>query len=244
MAKPSTVFTNINTPLAYSYGTNVVSGPVAYSSYAHVAGPAAVHVPGPITARLATPTAFHVPGSITTHLATPAVTTYTAPALAPTAVVASAPIVAAPAVVKSQYHAQDELGQASYGHAEPFQQHNAVQDAAGNKVGSYSYVAPNGEIIAANYVADALGYRVASNALPVGPNTLPVAVADTPEVVAARAAHLSAHAEVKSRARRSIVAAHHVPLVGSYYAAAPLYRPATLRTVVNTPAHAVSYHVY
>jgi len=34
---------------------------------------------------------------------------------------------AAPVSLRTQYHAQDVLGQASYGHAEPFQTHNAVQ---------------------------------------------------------------------------------------------------------------------
>lgn len=119
------------------------------------------------------------------------------------------------------------------------------QDAAGSKIGSYSYVAPNGQVISANYVADGLGYRVASNALPVGP----AAIGDTPEVSAARAAHLAEHAAVKSRSRRSVVA----PAAVTYtYAAAPLayaaptapfLRPATLTTIVNTPGYAVSYRV-
>jgi hypothetical protein len=34
---------------------------------------------------------------------------------------------AAPVSVRTQYHAQDVLGQASYGHAEPLQTHNAIQ---------------------------------------------------------------------------------------------------------------------
>jgi hypothetical protein len=51
---------------------------------------------------------------------------YAAPAVAGP-VAYAAPAVAAPVSVKTQYHAQDELGQASYGHAEPFQTHNAIQ---------------------------------------------------------------------------------------------------------------------
>lgn len=39
----------------------------------------------------------------------------------------AAPAVATPVSVHTQYHAQDVLGQASYGHAEPFQTHNAIQ---------------------------------------------------------------------------------------------------------------------
>lgn len=67
---------------------------------------------------------------------------------------------------KSQYHSQNELGEATYGHREPFQSHDAVQDAFGNKVGSFSYVAADGRLLKTDYVADALGYRVKSNAQP------------------------------------------------------------------------------
>lgn len=67
---------------------------------------------------------------------------------------------------KTQYHTQNELGEATYGHAEPTQSHHAVQDAYGNKAGTFSYVSPNGRILTTNYVADQDGYRVASNALP------------------------------------------------------------------------------
>nr|CAD7410984.1 unnamed protein product [Timema cristinae] len=132
---------------------------------------------------------------------------------------------AAPAVavgVRTQYHAQDELGQASYGHAEPFQTHNAVQDASGNKIGSYSYVAPDGQVIKTDYVADGAGYRVASNALPVGPSVVPLPVHDTPEVVAARAAHLAEVAAVHSRSKRGIALGHLPASTGPLAVAAPL----------------------
>lgn len=68
---------------------------------------------------------------------------------------------------KSQYHSQNELGQAAYGHSEPLQTHNAIQDAAGNKAGSFSYVDPSGRVLTTDYVADENGYRVASNAFPI-----------------------------------------------------------------------------
>jgi len=163
---------------------------------------------------------------------------------------------------------QDELGQASYGHSEPTQSHNAVQDAFGNKIGSFSYTAPDGRVLRTDYVADALGYRVASNALPVA-GAAPVA--DTPEVTLARAQHLAEH----RRSRRSAVLlhtpaataplplVHHVaysapaysapvhqlaysaPIAYSSHVAAPLSlsRAATLTQVVNNPGHAVSYRV-
>ncbi|XP_071455038.1 cuticle protein 7-like [Hetaerina americana] len=163
---------------------------------------------------------------------------------------------------KSQYHAQDEFGQASYGHATHDQAHSAVRDAFGGVSGSYSYVNPEGKIVEAHYTADAVhGFRVASNDLPVAP-AVPVApvypelvgpepVQDTPEVVAARAEHLAAHAEAKSRSRRQAILspfayAHHGVLPyahGVLPYAAPAVRPATLTTVVNNPGHAVSYRV-
>nr|CAD7202644.1 unnamed protein product [Timema douglasi] len=139
---------------------------------------------------------------------------------APVAYAAAAPAVAVG--VRTQYHAQDELGQASYGHAEPFQTHNAVQDAHGNKIGSYSYVAPDGQVIKTDYVADGAGYRVASNALPVGPSVLPAPVHDTPEVVAARAAHLAEVAAVHSRSKRGIALGHLPASTGPLAVAAPL----------------------
>lgn len=52
---------------------------------------------------------------------------YSAPA--PLAYSAPVAVAAAPVATatKTQYHAQDELGQASYGHSEPTQTHHAVQ---------------------------------------------------------------------------------------------------------------------
>jgi hypothetical protein len=71
--------------------------------------------------------AFAKPGLLATGaLGYAAPVAYAAPAVAaPVAYAASA--IAAPVSVHTQYHAQDELGQASYGHAEPFQTHNAIQ---------------------------------------------------------------------------------------------------------------------
>jgi len=159
--------------------------------------------------------------------------------LAAPAAVAAPAVVAAPAGVKSQYHSQDELGQASYGHAEPLQSHTAVQDAFGNKIGSFSYVAPNGQVLRTDYVADGAGYRVASNALPVGPGAGPAPVVDTPEVVAARAAHLAVHA----RAKRGVVALGHTPAATAPLAyAAPLAYHAPLAAAPL--AHAYAAHAY
>jgi hypothetical protein len=135
--------------------------------------------------------------------------------------------------LKTQYHTQDGYGQASYGHSEPHQSHNAVQDAAGNKIGSFSYVKPDGHVHRTDYVADAAGYRVASNDLPVGPAAAPAPAvvpvpvhdspvivesptvpAETPEVIAAKVAHFAAHAAARhSLYKRSIYGYAPAPVV-------------------------------
>merc|ERR1712042_322679 len=69
----------------------------------------------------------------------------------------------------SQYHSQDEFGQVSFGHATLGQAHQQTRDFTGAVRGSYTYVNPDGEQVVAHYVADAGGFRVSSNALPVAP---------------------------------------------------------------------------
>lgn len=78
-----------------------------------------------------------------------------------------------------------------------------------------------------NYVADAMGYRVESNDLPVAPMDVPAPVQDTPEVAEAKAKFFQVFEETKSRARRSVpvqTPASTVPLTSAVI-------PAT-RTVV------------
>jgi len=119
---------------------------------------------------------------------------------------AAAPSIIAPAFTKTQYHAQTELGEASYGYAHPGQAHSAVRDAFGNVRGSYAYIDPTGKEVRTNYVADAAGFRVEANNLPVAPEhvlpapaELPVPVGETPEVAQARAEHLQAVEDAKVR---------------------------------------------
>lgn len=103
------------------------------------------------------------------------------------------------------------------------QAHAAVRDAAGNVRGSYAYVNPEGKEVRVEYVADHGGFRVASNALPVGPvapavpAVVPLAapspVQETPEVAQARAAHAVAHQEALARSgrkKRGVVAYSNV----------------------------------
>ena len=106
------------------------------------------------------------------------------------------PYAYAPAFTASQYHSQDELGQASFGYSHPGQAAVNYRDALGNQVGSYAYINPEGKEIRVSYVADSNGFRVLSNALPEGPAplnvALPAPVQDTPEVMEARKAHMRA----------------------------------------------------
>merc|ERR1712198_696452 len=102
----------------------------------------------------------------------------------------------------TQFHAQDEFGQFSFGHAGGPLARTEARNAYGVTTGSYQYVDANGHLQTVNYVADPVnGFRVAGTNLPVGPAVpaaapleapvfdlpVPVAVEDTPEVAAAKA---------------------------------------------------------
>ena len=179
---------------------------------------------------------------------------------------------AAPYSYASTYHAQDELGQASYGHAQADQAHSAVRDAYGNVAGGYSYISPEGKPISVRYTAGVNGFQVESNALPVAPvdtgvapvetrtapvysGVAPAPVDFTPEVKAATAEHLAAVEEAKSRSKRSIGFYSATGLPSFYagypyaagypavtYAAGAGY-PAELTEVILNPGHATSYRV-
>jgi len=137
---------------------------------------------------------------------------------------------AAPAVTSTQYHAQDELGQYSYGYSGGPSAKSEVKTADGITRGSYSYVDAYGLLQTANYISDPVnGFRVSRTDLPVGPAPLaaalpvaavhaapaltyahhhpaayiaghPLPVDDTPEVKLAKAQHFQAHAEAAARA--------------------------------------------
>merc|ERR1711937_426436 len=140
-------------------------------------------------------------------------------AVAPAPVaVAPAPVpVAIPSTPSSQFHAQDEFGQFSFGSENINSAKTETKDAFGVTRGSYQYVDANGILQTVNYIADPVnGFRVAGTnipvapaapnvALPVGPEVpvaaplvAPVPVLETPEVAKARAEHLAAHAEAKA----------------------------------------------
>merc|ERR1712038_2176768 len=101
-------------------------------------------------------------------------------ALAPAPLaVAPAPVpVAIPSTPSSQFHAQDEFGQFSFGYENINSAKTETKDAFGVTRGSYQYVDANGILQTVNYIADP--------------------VVETPEVAAARAEHLKAHEEAKA----------------------------------------------
>jgi len=132
----------------------------------------------------------------------------------------------------TQFHAQDEFGQFSFGHAGGPSARTEARNAYGVTTGSYQYIDANGLLQTVNYVADPVhGFRVAGTNLPVGPAAIaapevapleaptfnpeplvapvftgvaPEPVQDTPEVAEAKAAHLALlEAANAERKRRS-----------------------------------------
>uniref|UniRef100_A0A0N7ZB60 Cuticle protein 6 n=1 Tax=Scylla olivacea TaxID=85551 RepID=A0A0N7ZB60_SCYOL len=173
-----------------------------------------------------------------------------------------APVVAPVAPIQSQFHAQDELGQYSFGYAGGPSSRAETRDAYGRVTGSYNYVDSEGKVQTQHYVADALGFRVSGTNLPVAPDAPeapavagPEPVQDTPEVAAAKAefqtaydeAAAAAEAAPDSRKKRSVVAPapypYHHPLRFSYAFSAPLfYNYPALHYSAGYPAH-TSYAV-
>merc|ERR1712098_55507 len=148
---------------------------------------------GPVAAAPALAATAPVVGAQYAAAYTPAVAAFPAVAAAP---------VAGP--VSSQFQAQDEFGNLAYG----YQNINSAKQESGNALGgvtgSYTYADEAG-VHTVNYVADALGFRVAGDNLPVAPvhaavapvNTL-APVVDTPEVVEAKAAFFQAYDAAKA----------------------------------------------
>merc|ERR1719167_505313 len=58
--------------------------------------------------------------------------------------------------VRHQYHAQDELGQYSFGYAGGPAARTETRDAYGNVRGSYNYIDSEGKVQTQHYIADAL----------------------------------------------------------------------------------------
>merc|ERR1712241_942125 len=161
----------------------------------------------------------------------PVAQTY-APAFAP---------VPAPAV-SSQFAAQDEFGNTHYGYSNLASAKQESGNAFTGVAGSYQYVDANGVLQTVNYVADALGFRVADSRLPVHNPELPVApvhdaelpvapvyngvapVAPVYDGVAPKAEFLAAFEEVKNREKRESDPAYAYGY-NSLYAVNPRFTP-------------------
>jgi len=111
---------------------------------------------------------------------------------------APAAVVGGPVAVSSQYHAQDALGQYSYGYSGGSSAKAETKTADGVTRGGYSYIDSYGILQSASYVSDPVnGFRVAATNLPVH---VPAPVPDTPEVAAAKVAHAAAYNEAAAAA--------------------------------------------
>jgi len=116
----------------------------------------------------------------------------------------AAPIAPIAASHSSQYQAQDEDKNYSFGYSNINSAKQESGNAYGGVTGSYTYADEAG-VHNVNYVADHLGFRVTSDNLPVAPANLAVApvhvaepVMDTPAVVEAKAAFFKAYNAAKS----------------------------------------------
>merc|ERR1712235_29354 len=239
-------------PYAAAYAAPVAATAVD-AKFAYGAPVTALNA-GPLTAGpVAAAPAIAAPVATTTYAAAapaiaaaPVAATYAAAA----PVVAAAPV-AAPA--SSQYQAQDEFGNVAYG----YQNINSAKQESGNALGgvtgSYTYADEAG-VHTVNYVADALGFRVAGDNLPVAPvhaavapvNTL-APVVDTPEVVEAKAAFFQAYDAakagiVKRSAQIALPASYAAAPVAATYTAAPAIAaaPAVDSTYAAAPAIAAA----
>ncbi|XP_046994434.1 ice-structuring glycoprotein-like [Schistocerca americana] len=161
--------------------------------------------------------------------AAPAAVTYTAAAPAHISYAAAPAAVVAPVSVSSQYHAQDELGQYSYGYSGALSAKSEARAFDGSVAGGYSYLDANGVVQSAHYVADPVnGFRVAATNLPVAPAApeapaveAPKPVEDTPEVAEAKAAHAAAVAEAAARAAAAPEEPEPAPAPAAVAVAAP-----------------------
>merc|ERR1711863_29657 len=181
----------------------------------------------------------------------------------------------APYTAGSQFHAQDEFGNLNYGYANLNSVKQEVGNAYGGVTGGYSYVDANGQLQRVEYVADGLGFRVADSRLPVAPvydgvaptfnpeplvaptfnpeplvapvfdGVAPEPVQDTPEVVAARAAHLAAVEAAKAGERKRREADPAILASGSRVLTAPtplIHNPPVLSAYHGLGYRGLGYH--
>lgn len=238
--------------------------PYAPYTYAAHHAPAYTYAQAPVTYTAAAAAPAVATYAAAAPVASYAPATYAA-AYAP-ASYAAAYAPAVPAYTGSQFHAQDEFGNLNYGYSNLNSVKHEVGNTYGGVSGGYSYVDADNKLQTVQYVADAAGFRVADSRLPVAPvydgvaptfnpeplvaptfnpeplvapvytGVAPEPVQDTPEVAAAKAAHLAAVAAEKADRKKreadpavlggysSVLSAptpliHNAPVVT--YAAAP-----------------------
>merc|ERR1719297_293619 len=144
-----------------------------------------------------------------THTA-PAPAVHAAPVVQAAAPVAyaAAPVQVAPAAVQgSQYHAQDDAGQYSFGYNDGSSVKQEVKTADGVVRGAYSYVDSDGIVQTVNYIADAMGFRVGATNLPVHNVESPAA----PVAVEAAAPATAVVAQAAAPVATPVVAAYSQP---------------------------------
>ncbi|XP_065074015.1 angiomotin-like [Ochlerotatus camptorhynchus] len=111
--------------------------------------------------------------------------------------------VAAPVAVASQYHAQDALGQYTYGYNGGLSAKTEAKSFDGVTRGAYSYLDAENKLQTVTYTADAVnGFRAEASNMPVAPvetRMAPKPVEDTPEVAQAKVEHMAAVEEAKVR---------------------------------------------
>merc|ERR1719415_184972 len=191
----------------FDTGYGVPAAPVLVTRVSPLPSP----IPQPILPASLPLTAQPLPFSLPPQ---PLVVPAAAPLAQPLPIAPVAPIVEPPS---SQFHAQDEFGQFSFGYQNINSARSESKDAFGVTRGSYQYVDANNVVQTVHYTADDInGFRVAATNVPVAPAAaavgLPVApevpaaaplvaplpVEETPEVAAARAEHLAAHEKAKA----------------------------------------------
>ena len=179
--------------------------------------PAPLAFPQPIPAPVALPAAQPLAAPVALP-PQPLAAPVPLPAAQPLAAPIPAPLVPAVAPPSSQFHAQDEFGQFSFGYQNINSARSETKDAFGVTRGSYQYVDANNVVQTVHYTADDVnGFRVAATNVPVAPAAAPLAlpvapeapaalplvapvpVVETPEVAAARAEHLEAHEKAKAQ---------------------------------------------
>merc|ERR1712013_655652 len=173
-------------------------------------------------------------------------------------VAVAAPVVAAPVVAAapvaapegSQYHAQDDAGQYSFGYSDGNSVKQEVKTADGVVRGAYSYVDSDGIVQTVNYIADAMGFRVGATNLPVhniDGAEAPVAVAAAaPVAVAAEAPAVADPAPVVAAYNTPVIAPQvsysYLPYATSYGYNTPVDQP--VEQLVAEPAEAAPVQAY